>query len=332
MSDAPENPEHSRFATLERRIQELELRVSSLSRAFSRARHQSRRIWLRPPIWTFEQYLPRKLSIHSSYSEEQPPVEPPSFAIVTPSYNQGPYLKATIGSVLDQCYPRLHYHVQDGGSIDQTAEILQSFGRQVSWRQEPDSGQAQAINRGFAKSNGEIMAYLNSDDMFLPGTLAYVARMFRASPDVDVVYGHRIFVDRDGYEIGRAVLPGHDAKSLCWADYVPQETLFWRRKVWESVGPLDETFHYALDWDFILRAQTAGFKFKRLPRFLACFRVHDLQKTSLTYDVGREEMQRLRLRHLGFMPTQRQVELAIAPYLARQLAVHSMYRAGLIRY
>jgi GT2 family glycosyltransferase len=91
-------------------------------------------------------------------------------------------------------------------------------------------------------------------------------------------------------------------------------------------------FHYALDWDFILRAQAAGFKFARLPRFLACFRVHESQKTSLNYEFGREEMQRLRLRHLGFMPAQTQVNKAMVPYLARQLAFHWMYRLGLVQY
>ena len=176
------------------------------------------------------------------------------------------------------------------------------------------------------------MAYLNSDDMLLPGTLAYVARAFEAMPDVDVVYGHRIFVDRDGLETGRAVLPAHDAKAIRWADYIPQETLFWRRRVWNAIKPFDETFHYALDWDFILRAQAAGFKLKRLPRFLACFRVHESQKTSMQYERGRQEMQRLRRRHVGFEPTQWQVQRAIAPYLTRQLATHWMYRLGLLRY
>jgi len=226
----------------------------------------------------------------------------------------------------------LRYHVQDGGSDDQTKKVLQSFDGQLTWRCEPDSGQAQAINRGFATVAGDIMAYINSDDMLLPGTLSYVAQAFQQFPDVDLMYGHRIFVDRDGLEIGRAVLPRHDAKAIYWADYIPQETLFWRRKVWESVGPFNETFDYALDWDFILRAQAAGFKFVRLPRFLACFRVHESQKTSLNYEIGREEMQRLRLRHLGFMPAQRQVNQAMVPYLARQLAIHWMYRLGLVQY
>jgi len=332
MSERPENPVTARLQAMERRIDELENRVIGLSRAFSRTRHQSRRIWLRPPVWTFEQYLPRKLQIKKNYFDQEVSSSAPSFAIVTPSYNHGPYLKATIDSVLEQKYPRLRYHVQDGGSDDQTKKVLQSFEGQLSWRSEPDSGQTQALNRGFATVAGDIMAYLNSDDMLLPGTLSYVAQAFQKLPDVDLIYGHRIFVDRDGFEIGRAVLPRHDPKALCWADYVPQETLFWRRKVWEKIGPFDETFHYALDWDFILRAQSAGFKFARLPRFLACFRVHEDQKTSLNYETGREEMQRLRLEHLGFMPTQRQVNHAMVPYLARQLAIHWMYRLGLVQY
>ena len=332
MSERPENPVTARLQAMERRIDELENRVIGLSRAFSRTRHQSRRIWLRPPVWTFEQYLPRKLQIKKNYFDQEVSSSAPSFAIVTPSYNHGPYLKATIDSVLEQKYPHLRYHVQDGGSDDQTKKVLQSFDGQLTWRCEPDSGQAQAINRGFATVAGDIMAYINSDDMLLPGTLSYVAQAFQQFPDVDLMYGHRIFVDRDGLEIGRAVLPRHDAKAIYWADYIPQETLFWRRKVWESVGPFNETFDYALDWDFILRAQAAGFKFVRLPRFLACFRVHESQKTSLNYEIGREEMQRLRVRHLGFMPAQRQVNQAMVPYLARQLAIHWMYRLGLVQY
>src|SRR6516164_4023388 len=116
--------------------------------------------------------------------------------------------------------------------------------------------------------------------VLLPGTLAYVARAFRDNPDLDVVYGHRVYIDFHGFEIGRCVLPPHDAEILKWADYIPQETLFWRRRVWEKIGPFDESFKFALDWDFVIRAQTAGFAFRRLPRFLACFRIHNQQKNT----------------------------------------------------
>jgi len=192
---------------------------------------------------------------------ERPHADTPSIRIVTPTYNCGHFLvAATIDSVLTQNYPSLRYHVQDGGSTDDSCEVLRSYGERLTWRSEPDDAQAQAINRAFAAiGDCDIMAYLNSDDMLLGGTLAYVANAFRARPDVDLVYGHRIFVDLEGAEVGRAVLPPHDVAALYWADYVPQETLFWRRRVWEALGPFDESFHYALDWDFILRAQAAGF-------------------------------------------------------------------------
>jgi glycosyltransferase involved in cell wall biosynthesis len=322
-----------RLRELEARISKLEANVKTLAAAYSLARHGTRRIWLRPPIWTFEQHAPRPIRIDADYVSERPAADAPSIGIVTPSHNSGHFLAATIDSVLTQDYPALRYHVQDGGSTDGSREILRSYGARLTWRSEGDSGQAQAINRAFAEiGDCDIMAYLNSDDMLLSGTLAYVANAFRARPDVDLVYGHRVFVDQDGAEIGRAVLPPHAAAALRWADYVPQETLFWRRRVWQAIGLFDESFHYALDWDFILRAQAAGFKFARLPRFLACFRVHDKQKTAALYDVGREEMRQLRVGYLGYAPKHRQIVRAITPYLARQFAYHWAYRFGILRY
>jgi len=316
---------------LKYRIAMLEERTDSIARAFSRLRHQGRRLWLRPPLWTFEQYRPKELNVAPNYANKEIPSAAVSIAIVTPSYNHAQYIRAAIDSVLTQNYPCLNYLVQDGGSSDDTVDILRSYGSRLVWRSGRDGGQAQAINHAFAATKGEVMAYLNSDDMHLPGTLAYVASVFHARPNIDIVYGNRVFVDRDGLDVGRAVLPRHDAKALYWADYVPQETMFWRRRVWDAIGPFDESFHYALDWDFILRAQHAGFKFLRVPRFLACFRVHDQQKTAVNYDQGRQEMQRLRTRYLGFEPTQAEITRKIMPYLLRQLAVHWAYRSGLLR-
>lgn len=323
-----------RLQELERRVTALESRASSLGKALSHARLRRKWLkWLRPPLWIFEQYKPRKLSIKPSYQQVRSPPQAPTISIVTPTYNYARYLPATIESVLTQDYPSLCYHVQDGGSRDSTSDILRSYASRLTWASEADAGQAQAVNRGFTVvGDSDVMAYLNSDDVLMPGTLAYVARAFQARPDVDLFYGHRIFIDRDGSEIGRAVLPPHDPERLYWADYIPQETLFWRRRVWDKVGPIDESFQYALDWDFILRAQAAGFKFERLPRFLACFRVHDQQKTASMYDIGRDEMQRLRCRYLRFEPTQRQISTAISWYLVRQLGYHWMYRLGILRH
>lgn len=332
MRDDMDDRSQRKIRELETRIEGLEGRVQSLAHAFSQARHQARRIWLRPPLWMFEQYKPKTLRIRPDYLNENIPSDGTSIAIVTPSFNHGKYLRATIDSVLTQNYPNLNYLVQDGNSTDDTVDVLRSYGSRLAWRSEHDGGQTQAINRAFSICDGDIMAYLNSDDMLLPGTLGYVAREFQARPDVDVVYGHRIFVDRDGLEVGRAVLPRHDAKAIYWADYIPQETMFWRRRVWDAVGPLDESFQYALDWDFILRAQQAGFKFLRLPRFLACFRVHDEQKTARIYDKGRDEMQRLRLRYFGYEPSHKEVMKNVTPYLLRQFAVNWMHRFGILRH
>jgi len=294
---------------------------------------QLRRFLPRPPMWTFQQHAPKPLRPNSARELPVLTDPPPRIAIVTPSYNQRKYLEATVASVLGQNYPALSYHVQDGASQDGTVDLLNAYGGQVSWRSEPDSGQAHAINAGFktAAIDCDIMAYLNSDDTLLPGALSYVAHVFQTRPDIDIVYGHRIFIDPDGSEIGRAVFPPHDANALLYVGYVPQETMFWRRRVWEQIGPMDISFHYALDWDFMLRAQDAGFKFVRLRRFNACFRVHDEQKTTKIYEQGRKEMRALRLRHLGHIPTQREIFHAMMPYLLRQFVFHWSYRLGILK-
>lgn len=322
---------------LEQRLEQLESRAALLERnldliAAGQRRSSLRSLWRRPPMWTFEQYPARMLNLNAFKPAPAIPADAPRIAIVTPSYNHAQYLGATIDSIVSQAYPNLYYHVQDGASIDGTLELLKSRGNGISWRSEPDEGQSNAINLGFAGVDCEIMAYLNSDDVLLPGTLAHVANYFMSHPDVDIVYGNRIFIDREGLEVGRAVLPRHDGKALQYADYIPQETMFWRKRVWDKIGPIDESFHYAMDWDFILRAQAAGFKFVRLPRFLSCFRIHDAQKTAATYAIGVREMGILRRRVLGFDPTHMQIRRAIAPYLLQQLAYHYAYKLGVLRY
>ena len=122
----------------------------------------------------------------------------------------------------------------------------------------------------------------------------------------------------------------HDAEALKYAGYVPGETMFWRRRVWDKIGLIDTGFHYALDWDFMLRAEAAGFKMARVRRFLACFRVHDEQKTTKNYERGRAEMQTLRLRSLGHVPSQREIYRAIMPYLVRQFVFHWGCRLGVL--
>ena len=296
----------------------------------NQARHWANR-WFRPAVWRPDQYAPRAIALPDRH-DRRPLDDLPSFAIVTPVLNQAAFIRAAIDSVLTQSYPRLAYVVQDGGSTDGTVDILQSYGPSLDWVSLSDSGQADAINRGFARVSGDIMAWLNGDDMFVPDTLAYVARFFRANPDVDLAYGHRIYIDVNGKETGRCVLPAHDRNAIRFADFIPQETLFWRRRVWQALTPIDTSFDCAMDWDFILRAHGAGFSFRRLPRFLGCFRVHPAQKTIASQAVSLAEMDLLRRRFFGREVTIDEIHRGIEMYLLRHVFLDRLYRLGVVNY
>jgi GT2 family glycosyltransferase len=286
-------------------------------------------------IPALRQHAPRPLRIPAWYA--QPPRTAPKLRIslVTPSYNQGRFLEATLRSVLEQEYSYLEYIVQDGGSTDESLDVIRRWQHRLAhWESVKDRGQAHAVNLGFRHATGDVMAWLNSDDLLLPGALAYVARYFERHPAIDVVYGHRLLIDHDGNEIGRWILPRHDNAILSWADYVPQETMFWRRRIWDKVGAaMDESFQFTLDWDLILRFRDARARFRRLPRFLGAFRIHPEQKTSAQrVTVGNREMQRLyervHVRPMTALACLRQV----LPYLCRHAVCERLYQLGLVRY
>lgn len=319
------------IASLVKEISSLTQRIQVLEHDYYRRRRASWRYKFQPKVFDFHQYQPRKLNIPPNYSVPTPNTGALRIAIVTPSYRHAHFLPATIDSVLSQNYPNLEYIVQDGGSQDGTREILESYGQRIAWNSAADGGQTDAINKGFAVVSGDIMAYLNSDDVLLPGTLHYVAHAFEKYPEADFVYGNRIVIDETGKDTARMVLPPHDSEAIKWADYIPQETMFWRRSVWERLGAFDTTFQFAMDWDFILRAQAAGFRFKRLPRFLGCFRVYPNQKTSAMHDVGQEEQDRLRLRVHGCSFRRADINAAIAGYMKKQVLYHRLYKLGIMR-
>jgi GT2 family glycosyltransferase len=300
--------------------------------------HAGRQRWhvrLSPKLGVLEHHPPRPIEVPERYHRTRAAEPVPVISLVTPSFGQGRFLERTLRSVLDQGYPRLEYVLQDGGSTDATPAVLDRYrSRLTRCVSAPDRGQAHALNLGFAGTTGEVMAYVNSDDLLLPGALHAVAAAFAEDPAVDIVYGHRVVIDEEDREIGRWVLPPHDDRVLGWADYIPQETLFWRRRIWEETGSaFDESFRFALDWDLLLRFQSAGARFRRLPRFLGAFRVHRRQKTSAHMDDhGLEEMDRLRRRQHGRPVTAREVHRHVRGYLARHVVLHKMYRLGLVRY
>lgn len=290
--------------------------------AFIRYNHLGKKIrQLRSPrLFRLHCDRPAKMKLKPLPRLPELPAVLPRIGIVTPNYNCGQFLERTLKSVLDQSYPNLEYHVQDGGSGDASLEIIRSHSQRLnSWESARDRGQANAINLGFARIGAEIMGWLNSDDVLLPGSLKTVGSFFAAHPEVDVVYGHRLLIDSEDRVINRWILPNHDDLAIGWADYIPQETMFWRRSIWERTGGrLDESFQFAMDWDLILRFRAAGARFERLPCFLGAFRITDQQKTSqLMATVGQAESDRLRQRELGFRPSDQEVLENLQDYLRR---------------
>ena len=284
--------------------------------------------YLRPGLGVLYQYPPRPTDTHYSKNTSIQPSVFPSIAIVIPSFQQGDFIKETLESVLNQHYPKLRVHVQDGGSTDETVQIIKKYqSSTLSFESCKDAGQAAAVNVGFDKVSGEIMAWLNSDDVLMPGALNVVADFFNRHPDVDVVFANRVIINQDSMEVGIWVLPGHDGDVLSWVDFVPQETLFWRKSAWEKIGgKLDQNYQFAMDWDLILRFRDAGANFSHIPYFLGGFRVHPKQKTQFALEQGLIEMNSLRQRTLGFVPSQKQIRRAIFPYILKHVAWTFAYK------
>ena len=196
----------------------------------------------------------------------------PGIALVTPSYQQGRYLESTIQSILAQDYPKLEYAVVDGGSDDESPEIIERYRSRLTFAvSERDEGHVDAIDKGFARISGEIMAYVNSDDLLEPGALGFVGDFFSRHPNIDAIYGHRVIIDEAGKEIGRWVSPRYNLSLLRIVDYIPQETLFWRRSIYEKVGGLDRKWFFAMDWDLALRFASAGARIIACPLLFGAF-------------------------------------------------------------
>ncbi|MEI8309520.1 MAG: glycosyltransferase family 2 protein [Verrucomicrobiota bacterium] len=261
-----------------------------------------------------EEFVPMRLGVYMQHEPRAPYIErfprghgspgKLSIAIVTPSYNQGKFVGNTAKSVLDQNHPNVRYAVMDGGSQDESRQVIAEYAPRLSaFVSEKDAGQSDAIKKGFSMVAGDIMAYLNSDDMLMPGVLACVEEYFKNHEDVHVVYGHRIIIDENGQQIGRWVVPPHSDTDVRYFDYIPQETMFWRKRIWEKIGGVDPKFQFAMDWDLILRFIGAGAKFRRLPLFMAYFRAHGAQKshTMSTTSGERETKEILDRVHPGGM-------------------------------
>lgn len=284
---------------------------------------------IRPGLGQLGTYAPRMPRIPSAgNSKLSSNIDWPRITIVIPTLNQGQFIGETLQSIVSQNYHNLELIVVDGGSTDDTHRVISMFSSHIAWWvSEPDSGQTSAINKGLLKASGDILAWINSDDCLTPGALQTIAEHFILNPETQAVYGHRILIDEASQEIGRWLLPPHSPKILKWIDFVPQETLYWRRAAWEAIGrQLDEKFTFAMDWDMLLRFSSKNVKIERLPNLFGLFRVHKLQKTIDQMDsIGRQEIAALRQRELGFTPKRWQILFRTIPYLTNAKALDIIF-------
>ncbi len=219
----------------------------------------------------------RKLGARDPATEGAPL---PKITVVTPSFNQARFLERTILSVLGQRYPRLEYIIVDGGSSDGSVAVIERFSnRLASWISEPDRGQADAINKGFDRSTGEVLAWLNSDDTYTPGALLAVGRAFASDPEMDVLHGNVHVIDAEDRRLAtNKSVPFRARACLLEAQTLPQSSTFWRRDLFFRAGKLNPDLHYVLDPDLWLRFAGLGARFVRTRAVLSNYRDHPFER------------------------------------------------------
>ena len=207
-----------------------------------------------------------------------PDIKQPLVSIITPSYNQASYLEQTIQSVLGQDYPRIEYMVIDGGSTDGSVEIIKNYVHRLAyWVSEKDSGQAEAINKGFSHARGEILAWLNSDDHYLPGAISSAVKFLVENPDAVLVYGDMLAINATGQTINALRYKQLSLQDLLCLQIIGQPSVFFRRSAFEKTGPLDPSFHFMLDHHLWIRLAQQG-RILHVPQIWSAARYHPAAK------------------------------------------------------
>jgi glycosyltransferase involved in cell wall biosynthesis len=240
----------------------------------------------------------------------------PLVSIVTPSFNQVRYLEETIRSVLEQDYPRIEYMVVDGGSTDGSLDLIKKYTDELAWWvSEADKGQTDAINKGFGRAKGQILAWINSDDTYVPEAVSAAVKYLGEHPDVGMVYADCNFIDEGGQVIGKFGAAQTDYKRLRQGYvHIPQQTMFFRAELWRAVGPLDPSFYFAMDYDLWTRiASRAEIKYLSRQTW-ANFRIHTSGKTIVADDHCWPEMLRVHYRDGGSF-----FSIMVAKYYIRKL-------------
>ena len=224
----------------------------------------------------------------------------PLITVVTPSYNQGRFIRATIESVLSQNYPNLEYIVMDGGSTDETASVVSEYASRLTWISEKDNGQSHAINKGFRMAKGELVSWLNSDDIIFPGALRLAAGAFLKNPALGAVYGegHQIYVDGKFRQRFPCTEPFNLWKLVHLSDYILQQTSYFRKNVLDEVGYLDEDLHYTMDWDLFIRIGKR-YEIGYIPKYMGAIREYPEAKSFAGGGKRFAELARVMRYHTG---------------------------------
>jgi glycosyltransferase involved in cell wall biosynthesis len=224
----------------------------------------------------------------------------PLVSVVTPSYNQGRFIRATIESVLSQDYPHVEYIIMDGGSTDETAAVVRDYASRLTFISEKDRGQSHAINKGFQMARGPVISWLNSDDLYLPGAIRTAVDGFTRNPAAGAVYGEGYLIDLEGRISGRfpCTEPINLWKLVHLSDYILQQTVFFRKDVLDDIGYLDEELHYTMDWDILIRI-ASRYPLEYIPEYMGCLREYAEAKSSAGGMRRIRELRNLLRRHTG---------------------------------
>jgi len=233
-------------------------------------------------------------------------------SIVTPSYNQGQFIERTLQSVADQSGAEIEHVVFDGGSTDDTVDVLKGFSPPVRWVSKKDKGQTDALNQGIQATDGDIIGWLNSDDIYYPGAIARVVEFFEANPDVDVMYGLADYTDVDDHPFDEYPTEPWDFERLKETCFICQPALFFRRKVVDKFGLPDDTLNYCMDYEYWLRLGKGGVKFAFLEEKLAASRLYAENKTMSAKVKVCTEINQVFIRHFGKVPDKWLTQYAFA--------------------
>ena len=244
-------------------------------------------------------------------------------SIVTPSYNQAVYLEETLRSVISQREHLHEYFVIDGGSTDDSPDIIRAHGADIDyWVSEKDSGQSDAIHKGFSRATGDYVLWLNSDDVLLPGALAKAKAALEAHPRWDALTGYHVRIDGASRLLSAHRIPGESPRAARWGiHHVIQQTCFFRRTLYEQLGGLDLSLHCVMDTDLWCRAFDAGSVWGHLPEYLAGFRQHPAAKGSdaTWLAMYRAEEQMLREKYPQYCAENGKHRLGLLTYRAGQI-------------